>query len=137
MLIVLVLTALSVRRPAAVEAAGPIDRDLTTAQAEAFGTATGGIASIESLKANGAEETLFARWAATTAARCSWTSGGSSAPPGAVPNLSILLITAAVIGIGGAQVIGGAMSLGDLVGFQSLLLPFPLASTRCSSRWGC
>jgi ABC-type bacteriocin/lantibiotic exporter with double-glycine peptidase domain len=34
-----------------------------------------------------------------------------------------------VIGVGGAQVIAGSITLGDLVGFQSLLMPFLAANT--------
>ena len=38
-------------------------------------------------------------------------------------------MTTAVIGVGGAQVIAGSITLGDLVGFQSLLMPFLAANS--------
>lgn len=108
----------------------PIARDLTTAQAEMFGTATGGISAIESMKANGAEESLFSRWASSYSRTLVLDQriGVVNATVNAIPNLSVLLMTTAVIGIGGAQVIAGSITLGDLVGFQSLLVPF-LAAT--------
>lgn len=108
----------------------PLNLELTTAQGAVMGIATGGIASIESLKANGAEESLFARWAASydRAVQLDQRIGVVWTALDAVPTLSTLLITAAVVGIGAAQVISGSISLGDLVGFQSLLFPF-LAAT--------
>ena len=130
-LTVLGLTAASV---VAVQLLGkrvaPIARDLTTAQAEMFGTATGGISAIESMKANGAEESLFSRWASSYSRTLvlDQRMGVVNATVNAIPNLSVLLMTTAVIGIGGAQVIAGSITLGDLVGFQSLLVPF-LAAT--------
>ena len=130
-LVVLGLTAASV---IAVQLLGkrvaPIARDLTTAQAEMFGTATGGISAIESMKANGAEESLFSRWASSYSRTLvlDQRMGVVNATVNAIPNLSVLLMTTAVIGIGGAQVIAGSITLGDLVGFQSLLVPF-LAAT--------
>ena len=126
-LIVLGLTALSfVAAQLLSRRLAPIAGELTSAQAAMSGTATGGIASIESLKANGAEESLFARWAFSYSRTLKFDQrmGVVSTAVNAIPNLSILLMTTAVIGVGGAQVISGAISLGDLVGFQSLLVPF-------------
>ena len=132
MLIVLGLTALSVLAVQLVsKRLAPIARDLTTAQAEMFGTATGGISSIESLKANGAEESLFGRWASSYSRTLvlDQRMGVVNATVNAIPNLSVLLMTTAVVGVGGAQVIAGSITLGDLVGFQSLLMPFLAANT--------
>jgi ABC-type bacteriocin/lantibiotic exporter with double-glycine peptidase domain len=120
MLIVLGLTALSVLAVQLVSRRlAPIARDLTTAQAGMFGTATGGISSIESLKANGAEESLFGRWASSYSRTLVLDQRMGV----------VLLMTTAVIGVGGAQVIAGSITLGDLVGFQSLLMPFLAANT--------
>ena len=132
MLIVLGLTALSVLAVQLVsKRLAPIARELTTAQAEMFGTATGGISSIESLKANGAEESLFGRWASSYSRTLvlDQRMGVVNATVNAIPNLSVLLMTTAVIGVGGAQVIAGSITLGDLVGFQSLLMPFLAANS--------
>ena len=98
-----------------------------------FGTATGGISSIESLKANGAEESLFGRWASSYSRTLvlDQRMGVVNATVNAIPNLSVLLMTTAVIGVGGAQVIAGSITLGDLVGFQSLLMPFLAANSTC------
>ena len=132
MLIVLGLTAASVLAVQLVsKRIAPIARELTTAQAAMFGTATGGISSIESLKANGAEESLFSRWASSYSRTLvlDQRMGVVNSTVNAIPNLSVLLMTTAVIGVGGAQVISGSISLGDLVGFQSLLMPFLAANT--------
>ena len=132
MLIVLGLTAVSVLAVQLVsKRIAPIARELTTAQAAMFGTATGGISSIESLKANGAEESLFSRWASSYGRTLvlDQRMGVINSTVNAIPNLSVLLMTTAVIGVGGAQVISGSISLGDLVGFQSLLMPFLAANT--------
>ena len=130
-LAVLGLTAASVLAVQLVsKRVAPIARQLTTAQAEMFGTATGGISAIESMKANGAEESLFSRWASSYSRTLvlDQRMGVVNSTVNAIPNLSVLLMTTAVIGIGGAQVIAGSITLGDLVGFQSLLVPF-LAAT--------
>ena len=137
-LIVLGLTALSfVAVQLLSRRLAPIARELTSAQAAMSGTATGGISSIESLKANGAEESLFARWAFSYSRTLEFDQrmGVVSTAVNAIPNLSILLMTTAVIGVGGAQVISGDISLGDLVGFQSLLVPF-LAATQLGAQLG-
>ena len=109
--------------------AGRLNRMLRDAEGEALATASSGIAAIESLKANGAEEALFARWSAsyTRSVQAKQHVGALETGMGALPNFVALLINVAVIGIGGAQVISGAMSLGDLVAFQSLLFPFMVA----------
>jgi ATP-binding cassette subfamily C protein len=130
-LVILGLTALSIVAVQLLsKRLAPLSRDLSTAQAAMFGTATGGISSIESLKANGAEEALFSRWAHTynRTLVIDQRMGVINAVVNAVPNLSVLLMTTAVIGIGGAQVMGGSITLGDLVGFQSLLVPFLTAN---------
>ena len=54
--------------------------------------------------------------------------GVVNATVNAIPNLSVLLMTTAVIGVGG-MVIAGSITLGDLVGFQSLLMPFLAANS--------
>lgn len=131
-LIVLGLSALSFLAVQLVSRRlAPISDQLTTAQSEMFGTATGGISAIESLKANGAEESLFSRWAASynRTLEHDQRMGVANATVNAIPNLSILLMVTAVIGVGGAQVIAGQITLGDLVGFQSLLAPFLTATT--------
>ena len=110
----------------------PVAGEFTAAQATAMGTATGGISSIESLKANGAEEALFGRWAGshTKALALEQRMGLLNTSLTALPNLSVLLMTAAVIGVGGAQVVSGQITLGDLVGFQALLHPFLTATSQ-------
>lgn len=89
-------------------------------------TTIGGIQTIETIKATGAEHDFFARWAGykakvnNTEQRLEFYSRLLSALP-AVLNA---LITVAILGLGGAQVIGGEMTVGMLVAFQSLMSSF-------------
>ncbi|RDU95492.1 NHLP family bacteriocin export ABC transporter peptidase/permease/ATPase subunit [Trinickia dinghuensis] len=83
----------------------------------------GGIQTIETIKASGAENDFFARWTGyrakvnNTEQRLEFHTRLLSALPG----LLNALIGVAVLGLGGAQVIAGAMSIGTLVAFQSLM----------------
>ena len=114
----------------------PVAREFTAAQAATMGTATGGISSIESLKANGAEEALFARWAGshTRALGLEQRMGLLNTSLAALPNLSILLMTTAVIGVGGAQVIAGEIALRRPRRVPGAAAPLPhrdVAGPRC------
>ena len=136
-LIVLGLTALSfIAVQLMSRKLAPIGRDLTAAQAAMSGTATGGISSIESLKAKNAPRSRCSPTGPTVTPatlELDQRMGVVNSSVNAIPNLSILLMTTAVIGVGGAQVISGAITLGDLVGFQSLLVPFLAATSSVLS----
>jgi NHLM bacteriocin system ABC transporter peptidase/ATP-binding protein len=89
-------------------------------------TTIGGIQTIETIKATGAEHDFFARWAGykakvnNTEQRLELYTRLLSALPG----LLNALITVAILGLGGAQVIEGVMTVGMLVAFQSLMSSF-------------
>lgn len=89
-------------------------------------TTIGGIQTIETIKATGAELDFFARWAGykakvnNTEQRLEHYTRLLSALPG----LLNALITVAILGLGGAQVISGEMTVGMLVAFQSLMSSF-------------
>jgi NHLM bacteriocin system ABC transporter peptidase/ATP-binding protein len=89
-------------------------------------TSIGGLQQIETLKSNGSESDFFARWAGTQAnylnAQQALTQ--SSTVLDLVPNLLAGLTVAVVLGLGGLRVIEGAMTVGGLVAFQSLLESF-------------
>lgn len=106
-----------------------LNRDLVQAQAAAAGTAASGIEAIESLKANGAENDLFRRFAnrygTVVDTNQRLTLKGLVAT--SLPDLFNALTIAAVITLGAAQVIAGRLSLGSLVGFQALLYGFTAA----------
>lgn len=89
-------------------------------------TTIGGIQTIETIKATGAESDFFSRWAGyrtkvnNTEQRLEFYTRLLSSLPG----LLAALTTVAILGLGGAQVINGAMTVGMLVAFQSLMMSF-------------
>ena len=95
-------------------------------------TLIGGIQTIETIKASGAEDDFFSRWAGykakvnNTEQRLEFYTRLLSALPG----LLSALINVAILGIGGAEVIKGSMSVGMLVAFQSLMASVTLPVTR-------
>ena len=95
-------------------------------QSRMLGTAMGGLQSIESLKAMGAESDLFSRWSGYQAKAV-----GSEQQLkvhtemlSAVPRLLMPVATALVLGVGGLRVMEGAVSMGMLIAFQALLNGF-------------
>lgn len=110
----------------------PLNRELVEAQAATSGIAASGIAAIESLKANGAENDLFRRFTARYDSvleidQHRTTKGQVAA---ALPDLFNAFTIAAVITLGAAQVLAGRLTLGSLVGFQALLFGFSAAVLR-------
>lgn len=88
-----------------------------------LGSAMSGIRSIESIKAAGRESDLFTKIMGLHARTVSGTQrlGRASLPLSVAPPLIAALTTAAILGWGGREVIGGAMSLGTLIAFQTLM----------------
>lgn len=89
-------------------------------------TSINGLANIETLRAAGLESEFFARWAGFQAR---WVSSSQRLQRATVPLLvgpplltSIAL--AAIIMVGGRQVMDGLLSVGELVAFQSLMVSF-------------
>lgn len=90
------------------------------------GVELSGIQDIETFKAAGAEDAFFARWSGlhanlTTAAQAM---GRRLVLVRATPGLLSALTSAAVLIMGGWQVMEGAMTIGALVAFQTLAASF-------------
>ncbi len=101
-------------------------RRLLQEEGKLVGTAMNGLASIETLKATGGEAEFFARWAGYQAKslRAEQELSVVAQYTGTVPGLVQTLITAAVLFLGGMKVMDGAMSIGMLIAYQTLMFSF-------------
>jgi NHLM bacteriocin system ABC transporter peptidase/ATP-binding protein len=86
----------------------------------------GAIGGIETLKASGTEDAAFANWAGYQASSLMGQQelGRQHVILSVVPGLLTALAAVAVLGLGGARVMQGALTVGDLVAFQILLAGF-------------
>ena len=95
-------------------------------QSKVNGVAMGGLTTIETLKATGGETDLFARWAGyvaktvTIQQRLERTTIALATVPALLNQMAFVTILC----VGGSLVIRGAMSMGELVAFQSLMASF-------------
>jgi NHLM bacteriocin system ABC transporter peptidase/ATP-binding protein len=91
-----------------------------------MGTAMGGLQMIETLKATGGEAEFFSRWAGYQAKSLLGEQALStlSETTATVPTFVSTLATMTVYVMGGFYVMGGAMTVGMLVAYQSLVTSF-------------
>ena len=89
-------------------------------------TAMGGVQCIETIKASARESDFFARWAGYQAksSAAEQRLAASTAFLNTVPMTLTLVSTAVVLGVGGFRVMDGALTIGMLVAFQTLLVSF-------------
>jgi NHLM bacteriocin system ABC transporter peptidase/ATP-binding protein len=86
----------------------------------------GGFATLDSLKANGTESLFMARWSGYHAKvlNAEQTLGRMQAALGVVPyGLGIVAIVAVIV-VGGVRVMDGVITIGMLIGFQTLMAAF-------------
>lgn len=89
-------------------------------------TTMSGLELIETIKASGSEDDLFSTWSGYKARLINGTQelGVLTLFLVSVPSLLSVLSTAAILGVGGASVMRGEMTVGMLVAFQSLAASF-------------
>jgi NHLM bacteriocin system ABC transporter peptidase/ATP-binding protein len=109
-----------------------LSRGLAVEQGKVNGSVVGIIRTIETLKAGGLEDGAFARWAGfhAKALNAQHALGIYAIVLETCTAFFSVLSTVTVLGLGGLRVMDGAMTVGALVAFQSLLASFdrPIAS---------
>jgi NHLM bacteriocin system ABC transporter peptidase/ATP-binding protein len=117
-----------------------VDRSyrLLQEQGKLLGTAIGGLQMIETIKASGGEADLYSRWSGHQAKVVNTRQELERYTQllDAVPPLLAALNSAVVLGLGGLQVMNGALSLGGLVAFQALMTSFIAPVSRLVSLGG-
>ena len=111
---------------AAARAREDDSRRLLKEQAKVAATSVNGLNMIETLKADGSENTFFARWSGqhTNAVQAQQSLGVRTSLLNVVPPLLSSLTTVAILGFGGYRVLEGMLTIGGLVAFQSLARSF-------------
>jgi NHLM bacteriocin system ABC transporter peptidase/ATP-binding protein len=96
------------------------------------GAAIAIIRTIETLKAGGLEDDAFARWAGHQALvlNAERRLGVYAAFTEVFPPFFAAVTTAVILGLGGVQVVQGALTIGGLVAFQSLMASFSAPVTN-------
>jgi NHLM bacteriocin system ABC transporter peptidase/ATP-binding protein len=103
-----------------------LNRSLAVERGKLYGSTISIVRTIETLKASGLEDDAFARWAGFQAKLLNLDQrvGVYSAVLNIFPAFFAALSTAVILGVGGARVIDGALTIGSLVAFQSLTISF-------------
>lgn len=102
------------------------NRRLLKEQAMAAATIMGGLSTIETLKATGAESDLFSRWAGYETKYVNAQQGLALVTQLflVIPPLLVSLTNALVLVLGAIRVMEGALTMGMLVAFQTLMASF-------------
>lgn len=103
-----------------------VSQELSVQAGKLAGTATGGLANIESIKAGGQESALFLKWIGL---QVQYVNASIKAQRyllvlGQVPSVLGLVAHLTVLGLGAALIMQGTFTVGDLVAFQVLLAGF-------------
>lgn len=94
-----------------------------------------GLKDMETFKATGAEDVLFARWTGLATAAQNGTQRAAAIAAWIAPAPALIgsLVTVAILVGGGLQVMSGQMTLGGLVGYQTLAASFIAPVTALAS----
>ncbi len=102
------------------------NRRLLQERGKLLGTAINGLQTIETIKATGAEDAFFARWAGYQAKTLNAEQqfGLASQVLQVVPVFLSLVNVTAILLLGGLKVMDGTLTIGSLVAFQTLMASF-------------
>jgi NHLM bacteriocin system ABC transporter peptidase/ATP-binding protein len=103
-----------------------LNQNLALERGRLYGNTVGIVRTIETLKASGLEDDAFSRWAGLQSRllNIEQRAGFYTAILEIFPPFFAALTTACVLGVGALRVIDGALTIGDLVAFQSLAMSF-------------
>ena len=103
-----------------------LNRSSAVERGKLYSSTIGLVRTIETIKAGGVENDAFARWAGFQAKILNLDQrvGAYSMVLDVFPAFFAALTTAVILGVGGARVIEGAMTIGSIVAFQSLMMSF-------------